>query len=615
MQNENFKVPLTGELPLPSEISCPYEREYRYDVVVCGCGFAGLNAAVSAKERGESVLVIDKGRPGYSGLAPWAGTFRWFDSERDDAQAYRKAIMLGGDYISNLDWFDTWLKESMGIYERLKAWGILDQFPKASESGHFANEDYAVYRQTFDKFDRHKKWVQVLNRYEIPFLQHTMVTDVVVDEGKVKGVMGLHVPSGQIITVHAKAVVLATGGGCIRPAGYPVGGNTFDGEYIAYNLGLPISGKEFEDFHATCSIAPGNALVDNSWSFLENIWLCGGDINQENAENYAASKGKIMVMRRVHDSLDGVRPGDGTDVFDVSKGVFTRRGGSFASLTDPADVRTGRKVDPTPAPDIFGSATGLCSHLASGVFCGLDDQNGDTGIPGLFVAGDGIHATSPAGSSYPCGVGFASCFCCIDGDHAGKAAAEYAHGAALEEIPCHLIEQKTDEIYAPRRLEKGFDPNWARDVLMGIMAPYWVSIVKEESMLQAALTQVRYMRDHVVPKLSACNGHDLRLCIEMKHKVLASELKLLASIERKESRGTTYRADYPYRDDENFLCYITLQKDANGNVSVGKVSVKEDWAGDRTLEYSERYRYYFPGEPEAKGFTVEGKTWKGGAKA
>lgn len=615
MQRENPTVSLTGELPLPSEISCPYEREYHYDVVVCGCGFAGLNAAVSAKEKGGSVLVIDKGRPGYSGLAPWAGTFRWFDWERDDVDAYRKAIMLGGDYISNLNWFDTWLRESKGMYERLKNWGILDQFPKASESGHFENEDYAGYRETFDQFDRHKKWVKVLERYEIPFLQHTMVTDVIVDDGKVKGVMGFHVPSGQVITVHAKAVVLATGGGCVRPAGYPVGGNSFDGEYIAYQLGLPISGKEFEDFHATCSIAPGNALVDNSWSYLENIWLCGGDINRENAENYAASKGRIMVMRRVHDALDGVRSGDGTDIFDVSKGIFTRRGGSFASLTDPADVRTGRKVDPTPAPDIFGSATGLCSHLSSGVFCGLDDQTGDTGIPGLFVAGDGIHATSPAGSSYPCGVGFASCFCSIDGDHAGKAAAEYARGVAPEEIPGHLIEQKAEELYAPLRLEKGFDPNWARDALMGIMAPYWVSVVKEENTLQAALTQVRYMRDHVVPKLSACNGHDLRLCIEMKHKVLASELKLLASIERKESRGTTYRTDYPYRDDENFLCYITLQKDANGNVCVGKVPVKDEWAGDRTLEYSKRYRYYFPGEPEAKGFTVEKKTWKGGAKA
>lgn len=605
----------TKELPLPKEIACPYESVYKYDVVVCGCGFAGLNAAVSAKERGESVLVVDKGRPGYSGLSPWPGTFRWFDPDRDDADAYRKAIMMGGDYLSNLDWLDTWMRESKGIYERLKDWEILTRYPKASEAGdYFQKEDYAGYRAAFDQFDRHKKWVKVLKRYEIPFLQHTMVTDVIVDDNKVKGVMGFHVPSGQIITVHAKAVVLATGGGCIRPAGYPVGGNSFDGEYMAYQLGLPISGKEFEDFHSTCSIAPGNAWVDNSWPYLENIWLCGGDVIPENAETYAAAKGKVMVMRRVKDSLEGVEPSDGTKVFDVSKAISTRRGASFSSINDPTDVRTGRMVDPTPAPDIFGVATGLCSHLTSGVFCGLDDQDGATGINGLFVAGDGIHASSPSGASYPCGVGFACCFCCVEGDHAGKAAAEYAHNIALDEIPDSVIQEKTEEICAPLYLEKGFDANWARDVLLGIMAPYWVSIVKEESMLQAALLQVRHMRDHVVPKLTARNGHDLRLCIEMKHKVLASELKLLASIERKESRGTTYRADYPYRDDDNFLCYITLQKSEDGNVRIEKVPVKDAWAGDRTMEYSKRYCYYFPGEAETKGFTVEERPRKGGGR-
>lgn len=603
------------ELPRPEKVNCPYEAEYRFDVVVCGCGFAGLNAAVSAREAGASVLVVDKGRPGYSGLTPWAGTFRWFDPERDDAQAYRRAIMVGGDYISNLNWFDIWLRESEGIYKRLKDWGILDRYPKASEAGdYYEKEDYAGYREAFDRFDRRKKWVKVLNRYGIPFLQHTMVTDVIADGGQVKGVMGFHVPSGQVITVHAKAVVLATGGGCIRPAGYPVGGNSFDGEYMAWQLGLPISGKEFEDFHSTSSIAPGNVWVDNSWPYLENMWLCGGDITKENADQYAASKGKIMVMRRVHDSLDGVASSDGTAVFDIMKGPPTRRGASVHYSKDPDEVRSGRLVDPFPASDLFGAATGLSSHLSAGVFCGLDDTTGETDVAGLFVAGDGIHSASPAGASYPCGVGFASCFCCIEGDRAGTAAAQFANKCELEPISDDVVQQKVQKINEPMRRAKGFDANWARDVLLSIMAPYWVSIVKEESTLQAALTQVRYMRDHVVPKLTARNGHDLRLCIEMKHKVLASELKLVASLARKESRGTTYRADYPYRDDENFLCYIILQKDTDGGIKVGKVPVKEEWAGDRTEEYSKRYLYYFPGEAQTLGFTVEDKPAKGGAR-
>ena len=75
-------IPRTMELPRPQNVSCPYKNAYQADIIVVGCGFAGLNAAVTAKESGRSVLVIDKGRPGYSGLSPWPSSFRWFDPER-----------------------------------------------------------------------------------------------------------------------------------------------------------------------------------------------------------------------------------------------------------------------------------------------------------------------------------------------------------------------------------------------------------------------------------------------------------------------------------------------------------------------------------------------------
>lgn len=601
---ENLK-PRIMELPRPQNVKCPYNTEYEYDVVVVGCGFAGLNAAVSAKESGESVLVIDKGRPGYSGLSPWPSSFRWFDPDRgDDADAFRAAMIEGGDYISNMNWYNMWIKESKGIYKRLTEWGILAQYPKASEAGDFyEREDFVGYRETFDKFDRRKKWIEVLNKYEIPFIEHTMVTDTVVKDGRVNGVIAMHVPSGQVISVSAKAVVLATGGGCYKPSGFPVGGDTFDGEYMAYNLGLPIAGKEFEDFHTTPSDAAGNAFLDNHWQYLENIWLCGGDVSKDNSSNYASSKGNAMVLNRVRGAVGGLPVTDGSECADVREANYTRRGGSQVYDSDPEEVRSGKMTTPTPAGNAAGVAVGMCCHLTSGVFCGLTETDGASAIPGLYVAGDGIHVTAPSGSAYPCGVGFTSCFTSIDGDHAGKAAAEYAKGAELVKISPETVEEKTAEINAPLSVEKGFDPNWARDVLHSIMAPYWVNVAKTEETLKAALVQVCYMRDNVIPKLAGRTGHDLRLCLEMKHKVLSAELKLRASLERKESRGNHYRADIPYRDDDNFLCYITIEKGDDGKMKFNKIMMPEEWTGDRTAAYTDRYHYYFPGEAKAKGFT------------
>lgn len=606
----NVQEKQTQELPCPKSVKCPYENEYFCDVLVVGCGYAGLNAAYVARQKGQSVLVVDKGKPGYSGLSPWAATFRWFEPSKDNADAMRKAVMIGGDYLSNLKWYNVWVNESKGIYERLTNWGILTQYPKASEAGdYYKNNDFLGYRQAFDKFDRHKKWIDVLNQNNIPYLERTMVVDVLTANGEVTGAIGLHVQSGKFIVFHAKAVVLATGGGCYKPTGYPVGGNTFDGEYIAFQLGLPIAGKEFEDFHGTSSVAAGNAFYDNHWAYLENIWFSGGDITAENADEYAIAKGYAMAVRRVNSVVKGIKPSDGTELFDSSKAAYTRRGASALYGLDPTEIRCGSVGDSSPVYDMPGGAVGLGSHLSCGVFCGMDDLWGSTAIAGLYVAGDGIHSTSPSGSSYPCGVGFASSFCSIDGSHAGMAAAEYASKVQLTTMDKNSVQEKVREECKPLLRETGIDPNWARDVLHSIMAPYWVNITKTEPLLNAALTQVGYMRDHVIPQLIARNGHDLRLCIEMKHKILSAEMKLRASLFRKESRGTCYRADYPYRDDA-YLGYITVEKAVNEKMELSLVPIKPEWAGDKTLPYEKRYGYYFPGEIEAKGIEKP----SGGAK-
>ena len=604
--------PRIHELPRPEKVPCPYREKYTTDVLVIGCGFAGLNAAVSAKLGGASVLVLDKGRPGYSGLSPWPSSFRWFDPERGDREeAYIAAIREGGDYISNLNWYRLWIEESKGIYERLTDWGILAQYPKASEAGDFyEKEDFWGYRATYDRLDRHKKWIKTLERYEIPFLEHTMAAELLTKNGAVCGAVAFHVPSGAFITVHAKAVLLATGGGSYKPTGYPVGSDTFDGEYMAYQLGLPIAGKEFEDFHSTSNNAPGNVFYDNHWQYLENIWLCGGDVSVENASDYAANKGNAMALSRVRGAVYGVASSDGSEIQDVATANYTRRGGSQVYETDPQELRSGKMSTPVGRSDLAGAATGMCCHLTSGVFCGFEVRNNVPGVPGLFVAGDGTHATAPSGSAYPCGVGFTSCFTSIDGDHAGKAAAAYVADKELVQVDTEEITARIREISAPMQREKGFDPNWARDVLHSIMAPYWVSVAKTEPTLQAALTQVEYMRDHVAPKLAACSSHDLRLCLELRHKILSAEMKLRASLFRQESRGTHYRADIPYRRDKEYLCYITVRQSEKG-MELEKHSVPAEWTGDTQAAYTERYHYYFPGEPEAKGFQPPKSAWGG----
>ena len=607
------KERVTEELPIPAASAAPETTAYDCDVLVVGGGYAGINAAMAAVAAGSSVVLVDKGRPGYSGLSPWPSSHRWFDAEMGDvAEDYRKAIQIGGEYVVNLDWYQQWIDHSKEAYERLCDWGLMDRYDRCADTEYWEKLDYPGYREAFAGQDRHAKVVPLLKNNGITVVDFTMITNVEVEDNHVVGAVGLHVPSGAIININAKAIVMASGGGCYKPTGYPVGGNTFDGEYIGYQLGLPITGKEYEDFHETaCSWAPGNAFICNSWDWLENLWLCGGDITAKNAATYGPGKFKAMVLGRITGSLNGISSQTEPNIEDQANGTAARRGGSVSE--NPDDVRTGKKVSPKPKGDQFGVAVGMCLHMASGVFCGIDDVEGKTSIDGLWYAGDGANASGATGAMYPVGVGFTSNYASIQGDIAGKAAAAFAATAAAPKISADRLAAITEEINAPLSVETGFSPDWARDQLYGIMAPYWVTGAKREETLKAALAQVEYMRDNVVPKLAALNSHQLRLAIEMKHKVLSAEMKLRAGLERKESRGVHYREDYPYRDD-NYLCYITLQKGADGSMQVGRVNLKDEWKGDLTEDYATRYSARFPLEAKAKGIVEESSSTGGWGK-
>jgi succinate dehydrogenase/fumarate reductase flavoprotein subunit len=113
--------------------------------------------------------------------------------------------------------------------------------------------------------------------------------------------------------------------------------------------------------------------------------------------------------------------------------------------------------------------------------------------------------------------------------------------------------------------------------------------------LQAALTIVEFLRDHLVPKLIAKDNHELRLAHETKNMVLHAEMILRASLFRTESRGQHYREDYPRRDDPAWLVWVKLQEE-EGRMKVSKEPIPRQWWPDLTKPYEERYPRRFPGE-------------------
>ncbi len=625
------QAPVTEELPFPGDAPAPQDTAYACDVLVIGCGWAGIHAAVTAARAGKSVIVVDKGRPGYSGLSPFSQGCTYYDPDYDDLDAVLKTLPVTSEYLANVDAFAHTLSLSKEAYDQNYEFGFTGGYLYAPAAGYTEFSQDKEYFQANLANERHHKWMEVLAAEGVGVVEGAMVTRLLTGaDGGVCGAVGLHVKSGTALTFAAKAVALCAGSGTYKAAGFVLGGDTFDGAYMAYELGCPIVGMEFEDFHETCSAAPGDYHFGNTWDYVEpytpyDTYATAPSDDAEISE-YAAGKIKYMSVSRANQALQGLAATDGT-------GVSSRTTNGSANPDDPrcayclsfGDQGKNRKADS------YGAAPGMPLHMASGVYCGWDDRSGATPVPGLFVAGDGEYGDMAEGVIYPF-VGSTSTNCSVQGNVAGTSAAAYcdaldaagsegsaesgAAGAASgfgaasglpdpSGLPSDQVQAAIDEIFAPRQLSKGWDPNYVVDRLVSVMSVPEVQLAKDATSLKAALAQVEVLRDSYVPKMMGYCGHDLRTVLEAKHKVLSAEMKLRASLAREESRGTHYRSDFPYRDDENFLCHFTLRKAEDGSMTVERVEVPDSWKGDLSLDYATRYPARFPGEADALGLVEE----------
>ena len=129
------------------------------------------------------------------------------------------------------------------------------------------------------------------------------------------------------------------------------------------------------------------------------------------------------------------------------------------------------------------------------------------------------------------------------------------------------------------------------------MLPYYVIQIKKGDRLQAALTNVAFFRDHMVPLLKAADPHELRLCHEVKSMVTNAEMILRASLMREESRGWHYREDFPVQDDENWLAWVLLQKGGEG-MKTGRRDIPADWLAEDPTEnrYDEKWLAWKEGD-------------------
>ncbi len=160
------------------------------------------------------------------------------------------------------------------------------------------------------------------------------------------------------------------------------------------------------------------------------------------------------------------------------------------------------------------------------------------------------------------------------------------------------LEELKNEMFKPIKAAKGYSPAWVIQLMQNIMFPYFVIYVKEKTRMEAALSQLLYLQKKFADNLRVDDFHGLRVAHEARNMLLNAEMKMRAGLAREESRGTHIREDFPYRDDENFLCWIKLVMKEDGTMDAVKHPVPEEWHPDKSLTYREKYPCHYPGEEE-----------------
>ena len=594
----------------------PKHVEAMYDVVIVGAGAAGLSAALGmvhspgfAERRalGEepSVLVISKLQPlrSHTGSAEGGIAASLGNVEHDDWHWHYYDTVKGGDWLVDQDAARLLAQEAPAAVINLERMGVA--FSR-TEDGHIAQRRFGGHTADFGQqpvkraayaADRighqilHALWQQCVAA-GIAFAEEWYVTDLVLDEArtKVEGVVAFDTHTGAVHAVHARNVLLATGGaGRLFHTTSNSWDLTGDGMALALNAGLQLEDVEFMQFHPTGLAHTGILLSEAARAeggVLRNAE--GEAFMQRYAPGHADLAARDVVSRAIRSETDAGRGvADPKDPQGRRDCVWLDMRGIDADHMNevlPEVVATIRKyanldpaVDLIPVkPTAHYTMGGIPVTVDGEVYRWADGQRAT--VEGLFAAGEcscvSVHGANRLG-------GNSLLDACLFGTRAGRSMAARLEGAAAApDAGDETVQDRVDDAAAARRTQvadllaaakAGADADaddedtadgnpYQLMAELGAVMESALAVHCSEDTIAAARTAIA---ERIAPQAASLHPHsdtpafnqELTAIREVRHLIDLGSAMLEASDARHESRGSLYRMDFPARDDERFLAH------------------------------------------------------------
>ena len=522
------------------------------DVIVIGSGIAGLTAALSARDKGLSVLLLTKDVLS-TGSTSWAqGGIAAALGPGDSPDQHFQDTLEAGAGLCDQESVRILVQEGPAAVKRLINLGAtfdLDSSGNVAltrEGGHRRDRiAHAGGDATGAEISR-ALVAKVLADPKVRIFEHALVLDLLKDKNERVCGVTLHVMGkGKIDGVGAalaRAVVLATGGlgAVFQQTTNPLVA-TGDGVALALRAGATVADLEFVQFHPTV-LWVGSDSRGSQPLISEAVRGEGAILRNINGEAFMSTihpmkdlAPRDVVAHAVHEEIiKSGKPYVYLDGTKLGENVWLQR---FPNILSSC-----RKIGIDPLVDLIPVVP--AAHYASGGV--VSDMTGKTDIPGLFAVGEcantGVHGANRLASNS-----------LLEGLVVAERVANHLTDLPKQSEP--LIEN------TPTNL---IDGKVRKDITETTTTG--AGAVRNATGLNKTIDKLSELAKKTT-KLSSTQSW------EATNLLTVSSFLSNAALRREESRGSHWRSDFPERNDSRWLVRI------QGKLNEGKLELSEKTIG------------------------------------
>ena len=548
----------------------------QFDAVIVGGGGAGLRAALQPSEAGLKTVVLSKVFPTRSHtVAAQGGISAALGNVQEDKWEWHMYdTVKGSDWLGDQDAIEFMTRNAIDAVIELEHFGM--PFDRVDSGriyqrpfgGHTANFGKTPVQRACAAADRtghamlHTLYQRNV-RAKTQFFVEWMALDLIRDsEGDVVGVTALEMETGEVMILHAKAVLFATGGsGRIFAASTNAFINTGDGLGMCARAGIPLEDMEFWQFHPT-GVAGAGVLITEGVRGEGGILLNanGERFMERYAPNLKDLAPRDFVSRCMQlEVLEGRGAGKEKDhvllkLDHLGPDIIKQR---LPSIREIAIKFAG--VDPIkePIPVIptcHYQMGGIPTNYLGEVIVPKGD-NPESRVNGFYAAGEcactSVHGANRLGTNSLLElVGF--------GKSAGDSMVEYIRKdmPRHKPLPADAAEKSLARIARIDSQTNGEDVSAVRTEMQKVVQNR-AGVFRTDKNLALGVSEIknvaeRAKRTQIKDKSKVFNTARVD-ALELENLIEVAVATLISAEARKASRGAHSHEDYPNRDDYNCM--------------------------------------------------------------